>query len=85
MPGPGFLILFLLLCFVWGGGAVEERRVPVYLMVIVPGLAEEGLVGWSWLGAQRGLRWEIRLQLCRRRPSSWLSMADFDEKDSPWF
>jgi hypothetical protein len=39
-----------------------------------------GLAWWPLSGAQRGLLWEIRLQLYKRRPSPWLPTAELDEK-----
>jgi hypothetical protein len=34
------------------------------------------------LGAQRGLPQEIKLPLCRQRPSSWLPKVDLGEKEA---
>jgi hypothetical protein len=53
---------------VGGGGKGKIWLVPV------------GRLSLAWLGVQTGLLQEIKLWLCRLRPSSWLPMVDLDEK-----
>jgi hypothetical protein len=64
------------------GRCWAARRQGELWLVPVGGLS---LAWWQqawwqlWLRAQRGLLWEIRLWLCRQRPSSWLPTMDLDE------
>jgi hypothetical protein len=49
---------------------------------IVLSLADAGLVAVVARSPERPSR-EIRLWLCRQRPSSWLTIADLGEKRQP--
>jgi hypothetical protein len=63
----------------WGpGSSLGAGETGGGVLWLVPQWLEAG--GGLWLGVQRGLLWEIRWQLYRRRPSPWLPMVDPDEK-----